>query len=326
MACSDIPAGDAKLANMITNATNSSLSHALPLESAEQTQSSVASGRTPPSDDEQIVTTTNSSLTHAPQFGYADQSQSRLMNIPRELRDMIYGYVFDYNIGARKTAIKPKGKEADPDDRSYYLPSRIQLEETAPPSKEAILPCRGLHLEMRKTQISGNRHYWTNNRFSFPLGDAAINRWLDTVHTWRSSSAMSDALRIESMSALPENTHVYCMSPSTQDMQHIRHFSASWNGRDVFDVVFELGKWHARALPPLGTPPGPEDDGYGDWWDFQHRVKSEVEWCFVLSKRPEKKDYDVFDPRTGEGLDGGVITTIARRRYSASIDGGERQW
>ena len=49
--------------------------------------------RTPPSDDEQIVTTTNSSLTHAPQFGYADQSQSRLMNIPRELRDMIYGFV-----------------------------------------------------------------------------------------------------------------------------------------------------------------------------------------------------------------------------------------
>ena len=93
MACSDIPAGDAKPANMITNATNSSLSHALPLESAEQTQSSVTSGRTPPSDDEQIVTTTNSSLTHAPQFGYADQSQSRLMNIPRELRDMIYGFV-----------------------------------------------------------------------------------------------------------------------------------------------------------------------------------------------------------------------------------------
>jgi hypothetical protein len=116
-----ILAGDAKPVNLISKTTNKSLTHILPLESADQTRSNMASSRIPASENEPAcgnTTNTNGSPSHAPTFEFADQSKSRLMIIPRELRDMIYGHVFDYHTGARKTATKFKGVEADLDRRS----------------------------------------------------------------------------------------------------------------------------------------------------------------------------------------------------------------
>ena len=65
-------------------------------------------------------------------------------------------------------------------------------------------------------------------------------------------------------------------------MRHIRHFSVSWSGRDVFDLVFDLvfeqGEWQTRAFLPLATPLGPQDDSfmYSHWLVAQDQVKFQV--------------------------------------------------
>jgi hypothetical protein len=159
-------------AGVATSTANRPLNQALDLESVDQSQSRMASSRIPAGDDkpdDQTTTIPNDSISNSPPLNFADQSQSRLMTIPRELRDMIYGYVVDYNIDTRKTETKSNEEEADPEHRSFYSPSRIQLEATAPPSRDAILPCRQLYLEMRKLHIAAYRAYWTNNRFTFPI-------------------------------------------------------------------------------------------------------------------------------------------------------------
>jgi hypothetical protein len=312
MANSKMPASDGKPAGVVKI---SPLNQTLPLESADQTQPKMPSSRNPASDDksvDQTTTITSKSLGHAPPSDFADQSQARLMTVPRELRDMIYGHVFYYNTDDRKASIKPKGEDADPKNKSPYpLPSRILLERTAPPSKEVILPCRELYLEMRQLYIAAYRAYWTNNQFAFPIGLATYDRWLDIVGSHPSKRARQELAQLDRFGTPPPVTSILRMLPSTQDMRRIRHFTASWHGSDIFDVVFEQGKWHARALSPHDKPPGPCDAGYYGWRRAQGQVEKEIQALLLASARHMRKDA-LLDPRTGEGLHGGVLTSMAR--------------
>jgi hypothetical protein len=139
-------------AGVATSTANRPLNQALNLESVDQSQSRMASSRIPAGDDkpdEQTTTIPNDSLSNSPPLKFADKSQSRLMTTPRELRNMIYGYVFDYNIDNLEITTKSNGEEADPEHKSSHPQLRIQLEETAPPLKDAISACRQLYSEMR---------------------------------------------------------------------------------------------------------------------------------------------------------------------------------
>lgn len=242
----------------------------------------------------------------------ADQSRSKLMTIPRELRDIIYGYVYDYN---PKKETKSKGRDINHDDRVSSLPDRIPLERTAPPSKDAIMPCRELYLEMRRMQIAAYRRYWTNNRFTFSFaGDATYNRWLCTQGQCPSTQALQDLSHVDRFAAPPQGSRIFSMLPSTQDLRHIRHFSALYHDLDVFDVVFELGKWHTKARSSIGDLLRPGDEGYDQWQRIQH----ELELMFQrklqnAAKHLERKGG--FDPRRGKGLHGGILIFLAHRRY-----------
>jgi hypothetical protein len=113
-------------------------------------------------------------------------------------------------------------------------------------------------------RIAAYRIYWTNNRFTFPLGTATYCKWLGIVG--RHPLIMKDLSHLLRIGTL-------AMLPSTQDMCHIRHFSGSWGDDDVFDVIFEQGRWNAQALSPLASPPRRGDEGWKDWRRAQYHMK-----------------------------------------------------
>lgn len=238
---SSIPLGDAKLAGVATSTTNCPPKQGLPLEHTDQTQPNMASSRISASGGktvDQTTTTPNNSLSDSPPLKFADQSQSRLMTIPRELRIMIYGYVFDYNIDARKKRINIKDEEADSENKSPYLTPKIRLEKTAPPSKEVILPCRELYLEMRNMQVSAYRHYWTHNRFTLPLDKIAFRRRPGTHDLDDSQLGFGDLYEVDCSVTKMMGNDDFLMLPASEDMRHIRHYSTSWDDLYKFDVVF----------------------------------------------------------------------------------------
>jgi hypothetical protein len=106
------------------------------------------------------------------------------------------------------------------DHRQFLSPIVIPVDETAPPSKDAILPCRQLYCEAKKMQNAAYRAYWTGNQFNFE--GKPVSR------------------------------------PSDENLQHIRHFSSSVEGHHLFDLVFELGRWQARVSPFIGKPLDPK--------------------------------------------------------------------
>jgi hypothetical protein len=123
LAIGGVLSSDDKLADLITTVASSSLGSDLPLESADQTQASSCISANDDKPIGQTTTITNSSPSHAPPFEFADQPQSRLMTVPRELRDMIYGYVFDYNNDAQKTTVWSNADETDHENKhSYFQP------------------------------------------------------------------------------------------------------------------------------------------------------------------------------------------------------------
>jgi hypothetical protein len=177
-----MPLGDAKLAGAATSTTNCPPKQGLPLEHTDQTQPNMASSRISASGGktvDQTATTPNNSLSDSPPLKFADQSQCKFMTISRELRIMIYAYVYEYRPDTQNTSTKHRDEDADRQAEDSHLAANISLAETAPPTKDAILPCRELYMEMRKIQIAAYRNYWTKNRFSFSLGYDGWNAWLD---------------------------------------------------------------------------------------------------------------------------------------------------
>jgi hypothetical protein len=83
------------------------------------------------------------------------------MTIPRELREMIYGYVFDCNTNTRKTETKKtQSGDADREDvASCHDSAVVRLHNTAPPTKDPILPCHQLYAEMTEMRSAAHRHY-----------------------------------------------------------------------------------------------------------------------------------------------------------------------
>jgi hypothetical protein len=213
--------------------------------------------------DDQTTTTLNYSSNDFPPLEFADQPQSRLMTIPRELRDMIYVYVYEHDSDTQKTATKSMDEEAE----VCGPPMRISLQETAPPTKNAILPCRQLYFEMRKVQNSAYRACWTDNQFDFSYNWAIYSNFGP-----KPGSIQSD-----------------------EDVQHIRHFSSSVDGHHLFDPVFELGRWRARVFPFVGKPLEPKDFEHNDymfysWRNVQEDVEGMVESILKDTREPADDD------------------------------------
>jgi hypothetical protein len=272
-------------AGVATSTANRPLNQALNLESVGQSQSRMASSRIPAGDDkpdEQTTTIPNDSLSNSPPLKFADQSHSRLMTIPQELRNMIYGYVYENITDTQKTATKSKGEELDHEAEVCCPPTGISIAEIASPTKDAILPCRELYMEMKKMQKSAYRAYWTENQFDFefsPMMDFSpmiADGWFDDP-------------------------------PSDEDLEHIHHFSSSMGRRHMFDLIFELGRWRARVFPFVGKSLEPEDFNHNDWNDdmfmnwrwVQEKVEDLVK-C-VLSVSTGHEGDAVFDPGLGQG-------------------------
>ena len=322
---SSIPLSDAKPAGVATSTTNRPLKQGLPLEHPNLTQPNMASSRIPAGDDkpdDQTTTTPNNSLSDSPPLKFADQSQCKFMTIPRELRIMIYAYVYEYRPDTQNTSTKHRDEDADRQAEDSHLAANISLAETAPPTKDAILPCRELYMEMRKIQIAAYRKYWTKNRFSFPLGYDGWNAWLDPDLAQPSS-------RLDRFAYLPEDprraeapyARFYLDLPMVKDLRRIRHFCGSVRHQHcgnlvldhhILDIVFELGKWHTRVLSSLGKPLGPGDEKYDRWLEYQYWTDVNFQTIMAIPMRPEL-EYDSheeygseqragFDPRKGEGL------------------------
>jgi hypothetical protein len=105
------------------------------------------------------------------------------------------------------------------------------------------------------------------------------------------------------------------MLPSTEDLQHIRHFSASWDDKDVLDIIFEQGRWRGRPLSPLAAPPGPGADGHLPWQQIQECVQHLVAKILEWVAGQMGKDTAVFDPCIGEGLHGGALIEIPSEEH-----------
>jgi hypothetical protein len=122
-----------------------------------------------------MTTTPVSNFTQPTVF--ADQSQSRLMNLPKELRNKIYEFVFCDNSTYVDQPIKyhlPDNflatsitREQDIEIEMAHVPRPIRLDRTKSPSKDSILPCRQLYSEMGQMQAGAYRAYWTTNHFLF---------------------------------------------------------------------------------------------------------------------------------------------------------------
>jgi hypothetical protein len=286
MAETKIPASDEKPAGVVTATAKRSLNQAFPLGSTDQAHAKMARSPNSAGDDkpdDQTTTTPNhssndsskdsssDSSSDSPPFEFADQPQSRLLTIPQELRDMIYGYVYEPNPDTQKTETKSMDEEADRKAKVFGPRIGILLEEPAPPNKDAILPCRQLYFEMRKIRVSAYRAYWTNNPFDLisRLGGKSL-----------SGGETSD-----------------------EDLQRIRHFCISMKGRHLFDLVFELGRWQARVFPFVGKPLESKDFEHDDemfdrWRSIQEEVEGTVEHLLQFM---EQLDDRILDPRAGQG-------------------------
>jgi len=75
---------------------------------------------------------------------YADQSRSRLMTLPKEIRNIIFTYVFCDNIDHVHEPIKYEPCDSELKTVMADVPIRVRLDESSPPSKDTILACREL--------------------------------------------------------------------------------------------------------------------------------------------------------------------------------------
>lgn len=143
------------------------------------------------------------------------------MSLPQELRNRIYEYVFADNI---IWSVEPVKYDWDTGVEKALVPAKIRIDQTRPPNKDPILPCRQLYAEMGAMQAAAYRGYWTNNRFACPHAG---------------------------LSARDFRQYTF---PDDRTIAHIRHFSFLFDGRLIIDLTSEHGRWNPRVLPAAGHP------------------------------------------------------------------------
>lgn len=145
-------------------------------------------------------------------------SQASLLGIPQELRNKIFEYVYG-EPDAASGLIKLKvlgpswaaGTTAGPNltiDASVRIPP-----SSVPPSKNAILACRQLRIEMSNMQAAAFRRYWSESTF-----DIYDDRGL--------------------------LSNIFCAG-SDRDLQHIKRFvdQVKWRGKMItVGLHFQAGK------------------------------------------------------------------------------------
>ena len=211
-----------------------------------------------------------------PTPAYADQSSSRLMTIPREIRNMIYLFVFCDSIDNVR---EPLGYDQKAEVVTAEAPIRVPLHQSSPPSKGTILACRELHSELKRMYIAAYRAYWSNNRFVY------------------------DAQRLESC-------HVVL---ADEDVQHIQQFCLvlRYPQNYYLHVVFENGQWDSFLAPANGRIFGLDDPGsYGVWFECQSILKSAVAG-FMKSIAITS---GFRDPRDGRGLTRDMLLDISMHK------------
>jgi hypothetical protein len=175
---------------------------------------------------------------------YADQSSSRLMTLPKEIRNDIYTYVFCDNIDRVNAPIKydREGKAVMAD-----APAPVHLVRFLPPPKESILACRQLYSEMKGMYTAAYRAYWSDNWF------------------------ICNARQF-----LPNSEY-----PPDKDMQHIRHFCLLLRlAQECYlHLVFQGGEWECSLLPVDGRVLAFHDLDF--WLDCECFLKSAVAACIA---------------------------------------------
>lgn len=153
-------------------------------------------------------------------------SQASLLGILQELRNKIFEYIYG-EPDAASGSIKVKvlgpswaaGTTAGP-NLTIDASTRISP-SSAPPSRNAILTCRQLRIEMSNLQAAAFRRYWSESTF-----DVYDNRWL--------------------------LSNIFCAG-SDRDLQDIKRFVDQVKCRGKMISVrlnFQAGKWIASFCLP----------------------------------------------------------------------------
>jgi hypothetical protein len=197
---------------------------------------------------------------------YADQSSSRLMTLPKEIRNIIYTYVFCDNI---EHVCEPIRYDWNVEAVIADAPTRIHLDQSSPPSKGTIMACRELYSEMREMHAAAYRAYWSDNRFIYDVG------------------------RLGPSPGLPAN----------KDLQHIEQFCLVLRHFEDYYVhlVFEGGKWDSWLLPVGDKILGSGD--FGVWFVNQGALKGAVtdymatvasHWCSLDPRTGRGLTYEML--------------------------------
>lgn len=211
----------------------------------------------------------------------ADQSQSRLMTLPRELRNKIYEFVFCDNSTYVHEPIAYEWDFGDLNNDYYYkfraekahLPRAVRLDYTTPPSKDYILPCRALYYEMKHMQAVAYCDYWIDNRFLY-----------------------SDAEMLD-LAALPAD----------KDMTRIEEFVLVLHPKYNLRIVFEDLEWGFWLLPADGKMRRIVDIA-PHWFMGQDGVQDAVlDYLMSIASSSLARD-----PRAGQGFNREMIVAISR--------------
>lgn len=166
-------------------------------------------------------------LTDAdPAPSHTPPSQASLLGIPQELRNKIFEYVYgepDKASGWIKLKVLGPswvaGTTTGPNltiDASARIPP-----SSAPPSKNAILACRQLRIEMSNMQAAAFRRYWSKGTFD--------------TYDYRE-----------------QLSNIFCAG-SDRDLQHARRFvyQVKFRGKMIsVRLYFQAGKWIASFCLP----------------------------------------------------------------------------
>lgn len=218
---------------------------------------------------------------------FDNQSQSRLMTLPKELRNRIFEFVFyddaqyvDEPV-AYKLVRNVEGHQS-PAGIQYvivakaemaHVPRSIHFDHITAPSKDYILLCRTLYSEMKQMYIAAYRSYWTTNRFTF-------------------STKMSEKCK----SSLPVD----------EDMARIQEFHVVLHRKCYLRIAFDGLKWDLWLLPVDGkiqmvTHLVPT------WYITRGDLEDAVN-NYLLTMASSGFG---TDPRAGQGLTRDMIVTIS---------------
>jgi hypothetical protein len=142
------------------------------------------------------------------------RSQASLLGIPQELRDKIFEYVYGVSDAADEHINVMLHRLDWNNMNSAKAEARIASYQ-APPSKNAILVCRQLRMEMSNMQAAALRRYW--DKSTFHISDDGV---------------LGDRL----------------FAGSDRDIQHVKHFVfhvLCMHEMIEVELNFRTGKWAA---------------------------------------------------------------------------------